>query len=449
MDPEVRQLLAECPEAGRDRLAKQLDSIDLAHARSAFHRATAPADASAVPGAVEPLDASFFDDVSADAATTARWRDLGLKAVAAGEVCALLMAGGQGTRLGSALPKGMYDIGLASGRSLYRLQAERISRLERLAGAAAGAVPWYIMTSENTYEETRRFLESHAYFGLLASQVVFFRQGELPCFDLSGRLMRGATPDTLAMAPDGNGGIFRALDTQGILRDIAGRGVKYVHVYGVDNCLVRVGDPVFVGFCIERGVDAGAKVVTKAYPTESVGVFARRGGEVQVVEYSEIDAALATAVGPDGVLRFNAGNIANHLFTTEFLERAVSKLDALKYHVAKKKIPSADASGAVEKRDGIKLELFVFDVFVFANRVGLLYVPRSDEFSPLKNASGAADGAPEHARGDLWALHRRFLEEAGAVVQGEGACEIAPSITYAGEGLEKFSGKTIVLPFLA
>lgn len=239
----------------------------------------------------------------------------------------VLLAGGQGTRLGVDYPKGMYSVGLASNKSLLQIQAERLLKLKSMASRAASAVdeepssslPWYIMASEHTLESTRRFFEQNDYFGLERRDVMFFKQGTMPCFFKDGRIIMDSKC-TISRAPDGNGGLYRALRHDRVLDDMIARGIKYVHVYCVDNILVKVADPVFTGFCIDKQLNCGSKVVKKVVPEESVGVICKRDGVYQVVEYSEISEPMRNLRRENnGDLVFNAGNICNHFFTLEFL----------------------------------------------------------------------------------------------------------------------------------
>lgn len=263
------------------------------------------------------------------------------------------------------------------------------------------------------------------------------------------------TPSRVAVAPDGNGGLYAATraplfpknKSHTVLTDLAKRGVLYVHAYCVDNCLVRVADPVFLGYCIEKQADCAAKVVPKSHPTESVGVVARRGNKFSVVEYSEISQEQAERRDPDtGELSFRAGNIANHFYTTEYLNQVEKFEEQLAFHIARKKIPHTDLDSGKfvkpTKPNGMKLELFVFDVLPFTERFTVLQVIRNEEFSPLKNAPGTGSDDPETSRRDLLAQHRRFLEKAGAKVKDSVEIEISPLVSYAGEGLESIKGKT-------
>lgn len=278
--------------------------------------------------------------------------------------------------------------------------------------------------------------------------------GVLPCLSTEGKILL-ESPSKVAVAPDGNGGLYAALrvpltqkinnlNAPNILSDLTTRKISFIHAYCVDNCLVKVADPVFIGYCIAKQAECGAKVVPKAYPTESVGVVARRGHKFSVVEYSEITSEQAERRDPaTGALAFRAANIANHFYTRAFLGRTQAIERSMAFHIARKKIPSvALDSGAQGKTDGMKLEMFVFDVFPFTEKFAVLEVARNEEFSPLKNAPGTKSDNSETSRRDLLAQQKRFLEKAGAVVPESVEIELSPMLTYTGEGLEVVKGKT-------
>ncbi|KAG6380926.1 nucleotide-diphospho-sugar transferase [Boletus reticuloceps] len=396
-----------------------------------------------VADAIEPLPVEAYESVSANPTKASEWRQIGLQAVADGQVGVLLMAGGQGTRLGSSAPKGCYDIGLPSHKSLFQYQAERIARLQTIAEAqfrkskGSVVVPWYVMTSGPTRRETEAFFVKNNHFGLNAKNVIVFEQGTLPCLTMEGKIMLETT-SRVAVAPDGNGGLYAATraplspsdKSRTVLSDLVDRGIQYVHAYCVDNCLVKVADPVFLGYCIARQADCAAKVVPKTSPTESVGVVARRGDKFSVVEYSEITKEQAELRNEKtGDLLFNAGNIANHFYTTAFLQSVESFEHELAHHIARKKIPTVDLkTGQVikpSKPNGMKLELFIFDVFPFTKNFAVLEVARREEFSPLKNAPASA------VLGKRWCMFEEGVE-----------IELSPLVTYAGEGLESVKDKT-------
>ncbi|KAG7197020.1 hypothetical protein KM043_017555 [Ampulex compressa] len=309
---------------------------------------------------------------------------IGLQEVAEGRVAVLLMAGGQGTRLSVTYPKGMYNVGLPSGKSLFQLQAEKILCLQRLAEKECrkkGKIIWYILTSEATHDAT-----------LLLSKV------------------------------------------QGILDDMVRRGIQSVHAHSVDNILIKVADPIFLGYCLSCRTDCGVKVVQKSSPSEPVGVVCQVDGCYQVVEYSEITANTAELCDNDGRLIYNAANICNHYFTTNFLCKIGDFHEQeLDLHVAKKKIPYIDEEGVrhlPKVANGIKIEKFVFDVFKFAKSFAVWEGDREEEFSPLKNADSAKQDCPSTVRSDMLRMHKKWLLAAGAksVI---GDVEISPLLSYA------------------
>lgn len=281
-------------------------------------------------------------------------------------------------------------------------------------------------------------------------------EGTLPCLTMEGKIMLDST-SSIATAPDGNGGLYTALrepisstasDT--VLSLLASRNIAYLHTYGVDNCLVRVGDPVFLGINIEQAQrnpshQAGVKTVKKIDAKESVGVVALKDGHWNVIEYSEIPSSLSQATDSSGQLLFRSANIVNHFYTTQFLANDVPSFESkIPFHIARKKIPCINMdTGKLDKPstpNGMKLELFIFDVFPFVDNLIVHEVERSAEFSPLKNASGTGVDDPQTSKRDLLKLQKSWLEKAGASVAESIEVEVSPLVSYAGEGLEKARG---------
>ena len=405
--------------------------------------------------AIEPFAGETMSTTTADPSRRAvldESRRLGMSAIADGRVAALLLAGGQGTRLGYDGPKGMYDIGLPSRSTLFQYMAERIIKLGRLSGAGPRAVPFYVMTSPSNHDATvAYFNERSEEFGNI--DVRFFPQGTLPALTHDGKMML-ETPTSLAVAPDGNGGIYPALVKHGILDDMKDRGIKYIHVFGVDNALVKPADPTFVGYCIRVGADCGNKVLWKTSPREKVGVVASRGGRPCVVEYSDISPAMSERRDDDGRLVFGAGNICNHFYTLDFVTNVVVPNLGSMYHVARKRIPYHDVlTGTTvtpSSNNGIKLESFIFDVFPLSTNMAVLDVRREAEFAPVKNPPGADSDSPDTARKLFSNVAKSWLTSAGAILTGDvdsDLCEVGPLTSYDGEGLEGYKGKEIECPF--
>jgi UDP-N-acetylglucosamine/UDP-N-acetylgalactosamine diphosphorylase len=440
----------------------QLEAIDVELVNELFSATTKAYESGAASDMSKLEPASDSDVVSAAKmgdAECERLTKVALAAMAAGEVAVVVLAGGQGTRLGSSLPKAAYDAGLPSGKVLAAFQADRIQRLRSLAAVEAGVavtevhIPWYVMTSPQTHAATIECFEEHAHFGLPVEDVRLFQQGQLPCLSGEGRILLESAL-CVAMAPDGNGGIYRGLHLSGCVEDMAARGVKLLHAYAVDNLVSKVADPLFVGLCLDRGADVGSKVVPKANAHEKVGVLCRKGGRYAVVEYSDMPDAAKEEAAVDGTLRYNAGNICVHAYSLGFLQGAASpdKLSRV-YHVANKKIATADpATGRksdpkeLKANNGIKLESFIFDVFEAASAMAVLEVERAGEFSPVKNAPGTATDSPDSARTISSTQCRSWLEAAGVTIEGEGVVELSPLVSYGGEGLDALAGATLTAP---
>ncbi len=382
--------------------------------------------------------------------------DMGMKAIRCGQVAALVLAGGQGTRLGFSGPKGMYDIGLPSGRTLFQLISERILKLRQLASGDSenlSKLPFYVMTSPINHHETMRYFEESNYFGLPKDDVCFFKQGMLPCLTDDGKIIM-ETASKVAMAPDGNGGIYPSLYNSGMLADMDRRNVKHLHVFSIDNALTKPADPIFIGYCILQNADCGNKVVWKVGAHEKVGVSAERGGKACVVEYSDITKEMAERTDSQGRLVFGAGNICNHYYTLDFLTNVVLPKVGNMYHIARKKIPYFDGATKTtvdpDENNGIKLESFIFDVFPFSERMAVLDVLREEEFAPVKNAPGSLSDSPDTARTYISELAKRWISNAGATLKDdsqEGICEVAPLTSYGGEGLGDLKGKEVINPF--
>lgn len=393
---------------------------------------------------------SFASIIDIDQATKSNWHKLGLTAIANNEVAVILVAGGQGTRLGSSDPKGCFDVDLFSKKSLFQLQAEKILKIQQLAKLhhpdSNPLLYWYIMTSEQTREKTEAFFVKNNYFNLTADQVIFFNQGTLPCFDLEGEKLLNKSENEICESPDGNGGLYNALLNNKVLDHMNQHNVKHIHLYCVDNCLVKIADPVFLGYCIDKSLHVGTKVVRKRDYNESVGLIVMNNSKPCVIEYSEISQELAKKTDPqdDSLLFLRAANIVNHYYSVDALNNNISQwIQSLPLHIAKKKIPTL-ANQKPTQPNGIKLEQFIFDIFplVPMNKFGCLEVERSLEFSPLKNSVDAKNDNPLTCKRDYLSLCTQWVKDNGGVVPENALVEVSALTSYNGEGLEFVNGKT-------
>ncbi len=392
----------------REELVVQAESIDLSALLAALER-SARADTSAPR--LEPVAVERTPDRGGDPAKRDAARRRGEDLLAAGRVAALVVAGGQATRLGHPGPKGALPIGPVSGRTLFEIQAQKLRRLRARFGRP---IPWYVMTSEATDAPTRELFGRHAAFGLPPSDVFFFCQGMVPSFDFEGRLIL-AEPGRISENPDGHGGALTALLASGALDDMQRRGADTLFYYQVDNPLVRMADPLFLGFHSLSGAEMSCKVVRKRDALEKAGVLARVDGRMGVVEYTELDDVHRNARDASGELVFWAGNTAIHVFDVAFVRRVASEADRwLPFHASEKAIPTLDDAGrpvVPEAPNGRKLERFVFDALPAARGVCVVETARVEEFSPVKNASGI--DSPATARRDLVAQYAAWLRAAG------------------------------------
>ncbi len=348
--------------------------------------------------------------------------EAGEKELRNGRVAALLVAGGQGSRLGYDGPKGCYEIGPISNAPLFYFHARKILARSLRYGKT---IPFYIMTSEMNDAATKQCFEENDYFGLNKEDVFFFTQGMWPGMTKEGKIILDA-PGHIFMSPDGHGGLLAALKRSGALRDMKRRGIKSVFFFQVDNPLVEIADPAFIGYHVTEKSEYSLKLCAKRDPFEKVGVPMKFGDQYRMVEYSEMTEEQCKKTDKKGNLYFLYGSPAIHVFDREFLDREASK--AMPLHLAFKKIPMVNAKGKVVKPDapnGYKFEKFIFDILPNAKVAAFLAFDQKDEFSPVKNAEGG--DSPATCRADMQAKWRRWLAEAGVTFPENMSVEIDPA----------------------
>ena len=345
---------------------------------------------------------------------------VGERELKAGRVAALLVAGGQGSRLGYDGPKGCYSIGPVTGAPLFYFHARKILARSARYGAA---IPWYVMTSEANNAATVQCFRDNAYFGLDPKNVFFFTQGMWPGMTKDGRIILDA-PGHVFMSPDGHGGLLAALRRSGALDDMKRRGVKSVFFFQVDNPLVEVADPAFIGYHVMQKSEYSLKLCAKRGPYEKVGMPMQFGKAFRMVEYTEMTDEQCNRRTATGDLYFKYGSPAIHVFDRAFLAREASK--AMPLHLAFKKIPVFDGRKVVKPTEpnGYKFEKFIFDILPNAKRAAFLAFDQKDEFSPVKNAEGT--DSPATCQSDMKAKWARWFAAADVKVPEGFPLEIDP-----------------------
>jgi len=425
----------ELGSESRTRLMRQIQEINFEQLAGLISNLTK--EASTEPVQMEPAEYIPLPSDQEMENNRVQAQQIGEKAVQEGKLGVFTVAGGQGTRLGFDGPKGCYPIGPVTQKSIFQLHAEKIAAASRQFDTT---IPWYIMTSEANDVATRDFFESHGFFGLNIDDVYFIKQRLLPVVDRTGKLIL-AKKDSIFMSPNGHGGSFMAMMDGGVIEDAKKRGIEFLSYFQVDNVLIHIVDPVFVGYHLEARSQMSSKMLKKRDSYEKLGHFGKINGRLHVIEYSDMSEADMTARDDNGRLKYEAGSIGIHLIDIDFARHMIETDSSLIYHVANKKIPCIDENGHLvqpDKPNGYKFERFVFDALPEAENPIILETERAGEFSPVKNKKG--EDSPDTARQHISNYFGSWLEGAGIEIRRDnkgnvkGNIEISP--LYAGSADE-------------
>jgi UDP-N-acetylglucosamine/UDP-N-acetylgalactosamine diphosphorylase len=405
------------PDA-QSRLAAEIEAIDFDELHALFSQLVQE-EAAVSPARVAPVEVDRLPRTDGERVARRHVAAIGEAALDAGEVAVVIVAGGSGTRLGFDGPKGTYPIAPVSASTLFQIHSEKILALSR---RHRKTIPLYIMTSPENHEVTLRFFADHDNFGL--AHVRFFVQGQMPAVDKEQGKVLLAEKGRIALSPDGHGGTLYALASPGsdgsasCLEEMKQLGVRTLFYFQVDNPMVKIADPAFLGLHRQAEAEMSFKVIEKVAPAEKLGVIVRVDGRPQVIEYSDLPTELAELREPDGSLQLWAGSIAVHALERSFVERLVEGDVRLPFHRAIKKVPFVGESGEVVKPDApnaVKFERFIFDALPLAERFALVETDRAVEFEPLKNATGP--DSPATVRQRMSDQFADWLEAAGAKVE--------------------------------
>ena len=368
----------ELNDTEKEELLGQIEIIDF----SVLDNLDAEKNSNSVRGTFEPLGAVTIEDI---AANSDEYTKTGIEAIKAGKVAAVLLAGGQGTRLGFDKPKGMFRIGVDEELYIFQCLINNLMDVVKIAGVW---IPLYIMTSEKNNDDTIAFFKEKNYFGYDPEYVKFFIQDMAPSVDFNGKILMESR-SKISVSPNGNGGWFSSLVRAGLLDEIKAKGVEWINVFAVDNVLQRIADPSFIGAVIKSGLQSGGKVVSKADPDERVGVLCLEDGMPSIVEYYEMTEEMRTLLDDKGNLAYRYGVILNYLFNVKKLEEICD--NKMPVHIVDKKIPYMDENGEFitpSQPNGHKFETLVLDMVHMQDSCLAYEVVREKEFAPVKNATG-------------------------------------------------------------
>ena len=386
---------------------------------------------------IEPAAIIGIPETAEDIQRREKARLLGESLIRKGEVAVLIVAGGQGSRLGFDGPKGSFPISPLMKKTLFQVFAEAAKALSLRHKVD---LPLAIMTSKENEEETKRFFKQNQSWGL-GSQVHFFSQGMLPTLTPDGKLIRSDETHFL-VNPDGHGGSLKAFYESGLLQKLRSEGYTQLFYCQVDNPIAKIADPVFLGYHRMAEAEISTKVVRRQNPDEKVGIYGLLNGKPGIIEYSDFSPDEYRAADENGKIRHWAGNIAVHVISLSFIERLNRHGFALPYHRAVKDVEGVGNDGKPWKTKGLKFESFVFDAIPLAERTSCMEVVREEEFSPVKNKEGM--DSPKTAREAMVNLHRKWLEEAGVEVAPGAKVEISPLFAVDKEELgKKVQGKRL------
>ena len=370
----VLKYYAELPDEQRNTLIEQIDRTDFTVIGQAAETGKR--------GTIAPIKAMTIPEIDMG---RERFERIGMEAVKAGKLGAVLLAGGMGTRLGSDAPKGMYDIGISKPVYIFQRLIENLMKVVEKAG---NYIQLFVMTSEKNHDATVGFFKEHDYFGYDKDYIAFFKQDMAPAADFDGKVYMEAK-DSIATSPNGNGGWFLSMKKSGLLELVEKRGIEWLDVFAVDNVLQSIADPVFAGAVLEGGYSVGSKVIRKVNPQEKVGVMCTEDGRPSIVEYIELTEDMLTQRDENGEYAYNFGVILNYLFRVDKLVNLLER--KLPYHKSAKKIPYINEAGELvkpEEPNGYKYEQFILDMIQMLDSCLPFEVVRGKEFAPIKNKTG-------------------------------------------------------------
>ena len=362
---QIVKEIEKMSQEDQEKIIKQINKINFAEVNKLYNLAKQNHKING--GKIEPIN--YIDKEKLTKEDEENAKKIGEKIIKNNQYAIVTMAGGQGTRLGWKGPKGTYKLDVGKeGKYIFQILTENLKKSQE----KYGLLPyWYIMTSEQNYDETVSFMKEHEFFGYEEEKVKFFKQGELPMLTEDGKII--IENNKIKTGSNGNGGVYFAMKKQNIINDMKSKDIKWVYICGVDNIMVNPIDPVFIGLTINNNMQVASKSVVKAYPEERVGVFCKRDGKPSTIEYIEMTEEMKFERDQKGELLYGEANFVSHLLSLSAIEVISEK--TLQYHIA-------------QKNGLYKFETFIFDAFEYFDDMLVMRVKREDEFAPIKNKEG-------------------------------------------------------------
>jgi UDP-N-acetylglucosamine/UDP-N-acetylgalactosamine diphosphorylase len=357
---------------------------------------------------------------------------LGEKLLAEGKAGALLLAGGQGSRLGSPVAKALVPVSLIKSKSLLQLFCEKTAAASNKAGRP---LPLAVMTSPLNHAEIATYLEQNHYFGLEPQQLLLFQQEMAPLLDAYKKPIYLRSGE-IAQGPNGNGGALKAFYQSGIWERWRTLGVEYVNSMLIDNPLADPFDPNLIGYHAGRELEITIKAIVRQESEEKLGIIVHHENKVRIIEYSDFPETLKYEKDSQGSFIWKLANISLFCFSMDFIKQAASV--ELPCHFCQKTVDLELPSGK-ERVLVWKEESYIFDLLAYATFVNVLLYARNETYSALKDPVSL-----DAVRRALLAQdQRRFAQVTGKAAPSQ-AFELSQAFHYPTKALlKKWKGKPL------
>ncbi|MGN1300285.1 MAG: UTP--glucose-1-phosphate uridylyltransferase [Clostridia bacterium] len=357
----------------KETLLSQIHNIDFEKINNLYINSTM--DDSISYDRISPIP--FVDKSKLSTTEVESFSQIGNEVINKGKLAIITLAGGQGTRLGYKGPKGSYEIDVPPKKSLFEFACDNLKELHQLTGTYLN---WYIMTSPANDLATKDYFEHKNFFGYPKDKIKFFIQSTLPTINVDTKVIL-ETPYSVKSGSNGNGDVFKAFSSAGYISELENNDIEWVFIGGIDNILLKLVDPLFLGLTISGNYQIASKSIRKLDLNSPDWVFANVDGCPHIIDPKNLQS--------NNLENYNQKNILAHLFSISALKKLANV--NLPYHRAFKKCDFINAEGMKEvptKPNSFKFEKFIFDAFSVFDRILLLEVNPSEEFAPIKAFTG-------------------------------------------------------------